>query len=228
MSGDLAAGARVVIVNRSFVDRVLAGRNPIGRRLREVNRNREDRRSPADAGPWRTIVGVVPDLGTIHDDVLDLAAVYHPAAPGATFPTHMAVHVRGDWRALAPRLRAVAAAVDPALRLHDLRPLDEVGAGLWNEFDFLFRLLGGLSAVALLLSLSGIYAVMSFTVSRRTREIGIRVALGADQRRVLVPIFARPLLQVGLGVAAGGMLVVALTLLVMGLSAREAAVCSSI
>ena len=68
---------------------------------------------------------------------------------------------------------------------------------------FWVRLLGVVSAVAMLLSLAGIYAVMSFTVARRTREIGIRVALGAPRRRVVAAVFARPLAQVGLGVAAG-------------------------
>ena len=62
----------------------------------------------------------------------------------------------------------------------------------------------------MLLSLAGIYAVMSFTVARRTREIGIRVALGASRRRVVAAVFARPLAQVGLGIAAGGVLTVLL------------------
>jgi putative ABC transport system permease protein len=64
-----------------------------------------------------------------------------------------------------------------------------------------------MTAVALLLSLAGIYAVLSFTVARRTREIGVRVALGANPRRVLTAIFRRPLTQVGLGIAAGAALI---------------------
>jgi ABC-type lipoprotein release transport system permease subunit len=64
-----------------------------------------------------------------------------------------------------------------------------------------------ITGVALLLSLAGIYAVLSFTVARRTREIGVRVALGANQRRVLTAIFRRPLTQVGVGVVAGGFLI---------------------
>jgi ABC-type antimicrobial peptide transport system permease subunit len=80
---------------------------------------------------------------------------------------------------------------------------------------FWFRLTMLVSAVALLLSLTGIYAVMSFTVSRRTREIGIRVALGADPRRIVSAIFRRPLAQVGLGITVGGVLVTAFSFGVM-------------
>jgi ABC-type antimicrobial peptide transport system permease subunit len=122
----------------------------------------------------------------------------------------MAIHVRGDPQAFAPRLRAVAAAVDPALRLDAIVPAAELSQPNLQFLDFWFRLTVLVSAVALVLSLAGIYAVMSFTVARRTREVGIRVALGAGSRRVVASIFARPLAQVGLGVAAGGVLAAAL------------------
>jgi ABC-type antimicrobial peptide transport system permease subunit len=69
------------------------------------------------------------------------------------------------------------------------------------------RVTAGLTALALLLSLAGIYAVLSFTVARRTREIGVRVALGARPRRVVTAIFRRPLTQVALGVVTGGLVV---------------------
>lgn len=124
----------------------------------------------------------------------------------------MAVHARGDPESFAPRIRAVAAASDPTLRLHELLPLNQAGFRSWSEFDFLFRLLAGVSSIALLLSLAGIYSIMSFTVARRTREIGIRVALGSNPRRIVAAIFGRPLVQVGLGVVAGGALVAGLVL----------------
>jgi ABC-type antimicrobial peptide transport system permease subunit len=66
-----------------------------------------------------------------------------------------------------------------------------------------------MTAIALLLSLAGIYAVMSFIVARRTREIGVRVALGASRRSVVAAIFRRPLIQVGLGIVAGAALIAA-------------------
>jgi ABC-type antimicrobial peptide transport system permease subunit len=91
-------------------------------------------------------------------------------------------------------------------------PLDEVINAELAFRAFWFRLTVAVSAVALLLSLTGVYAVMSFTVSRRTREIGIRVALGADRRRIVVSIFRRPLTQVALGIIVGGIFVASFSL----------------
>jgi putative ABC transport system permease protein len=98
-------------------------------------------------------------------------------------------------------------------RVHDV----ELGwIGFW------FRVLLGVSALAMLLSLAGIYAVMAFAVSRRTHEIGIRVAMGADARRIVAAVFARPLAQVAMGVVAGTMVVGWLVYTIIGkLSARE-------
>jgi putative ABC transport system permease protein len=214
-SGDLRPGPRAVVVNQSFAERVLGSRNAVGRHVRYA------RRSDADASPWFEIVGVVPDLGTIHDDPRNGAGIYHPVAPGEVFPLHIALHVRGDPEALTSRLRAIALEVDPTLRLDEVLPLDAVGSTMWMELDFLWRLLVLVSAIALLLSLAGIYAVMSLTVSRRRREIGIRLALGADRRHVIVAIFSRALAQVGVGILAGGILVIALTRAVAALSVRE-------
>ena len=215
-SGDLTSGHRVVIVNRSFVERVFEGRSPVGRRVRYL--------APGDEpGPWYEIVGTVKDLGMVADPS-ERAGLYHPMARGGESPVHMAVHVKGSPESFAPRLHALAARVDPTLRLHDLQPLDKVGSSLWLEFGYLYRVLIVVSAIALLLSLAGIYSIMSFTVSRRTREIGIRVALGSDRRRILGAIFRRPFAQMALGIACGGLMVFTLTDLVTGLSAREAGI----
>jgi putative ABC transport system permease protein len=100
--------------------------------------------------------------------------------------------------------------VDPTLRLHDILPLDQVEASELEFYDFWIRITALLTLVVLVLSWAGIYAVMSFTVSRRTREIGIRVAMGADARRVVLAIFRRPLTQVALGVATGAAVILLL------------------
>ncbi len=98
--------------------------------------------------------------------------------------------------------------VDPTLRLDAVARMDTLSDPGIAFTMFWVRLVAVLSAVAMLLSMAGIYAVKSFTVARRTREIGIRVALGASRRRVVAEVFTRPLSQVGLGVVAGGMLTV--------------------
>jgi predicted permease len=224
--GDLRADPGPVIVNQSFVQRVLQGRNAVGRRVRYLEDGWQEAGAAAEMQePWHEIIGIVPDLGTIHDDPHDLSALYHPVAPGATLPTHIAVHVRGEPGAFASRLRTIAAEVDPTLRLYDVTPLNRVGGGMWNEFDFLWRLLTMMSSLAVLLSLSGIYAAVSFAVSRRRREIGIRVALGARPRGIVTPILRQPFLQVGIGVVAGTCLVLALVEAASssGLSLRGAA-----
>ena len=223
-----------IIVNQSFVRLVLGGRNPIGRRIRYVELEEWVHPPGPDAkpGPWYEIVGTVRDLGTaVGADVGQseggdpkVAAVYHVVAPGGVYPAHMAVHVRGDPAAFGPRLRALAMATDPTLRLYNIMPLAQVTHAELEFLDFWFRLLMLLSSIALVLSLAGIYAVMSFTVSRRTREIGVRVALGADPRRIIAAVFARPLLQVTLGVLAGTGLVALFVRAVLGAySLRQAA-----
>jgi hypothetical protein len=200
-----------VIVNQSFVRRVLQGRNALGRRVRYLDEGRQEAGATAETpGTWHEIVGVVPDLGTIHDDPHDLAAIYHPAAAAATLPAYIVVHVQGEPETFLLRLRAIAAQVDPTLRLYDVMPLNRVGGGMWNEFDFLSRLLMLMSSLAILLSLTGIYAAVSFAVSRRRHEIGIRIAMGARPLGIVSTILRRPLSQVGLGILAGTGLVLAL------------------
>jgi ABC-type lipoprotein release transport system permease subunit len=97
--------------------------------------------------------------------------------------------------------------VDPTLLLSEFQRMDQVTSGYLWILGMLLRMTLGVTGVALLLSLASIYAVLAFTVARRTREIGVRVALGANRRRVLTSIFRRPLTQVCLGVAAGATLI---------------------
>ena len=218
-SSDLEPGRRVVIANQAFARSVFGGRNPVGRRIRYAARPTGDQ--PPEPEPWYEIVGVVPDLGTNLDGPSLSGGLYHPAGPAAASPFEIIVHVRGEAAAFAPLLRSMALDVDPSLQLHALLPLDQVGAGGWIEFDFLFRLLLIVCAIALLLSLTAIYSVTSFAVSRRTREIGIRVALGSDARRIVATIFGRALLHVGIGVIVGSVLVGLLSRLAGALTVTE-------
>jgi ABC-type antimicrobial peptide transport system permease subunit len=162
-------------------------------------------------------VGVAKDLGitSVTSRNRD-PGIYLPADLGRSGPMYMAVHVKGDPLSFVPRVRAVAAAVDPALRLAELQRLNEVSNGVLWFLRLWIRITLGLTAMALLLSLAGIYAVMSFTVARRTREIGIRVALGASARAMVMSIFRKPLTQVSVGVALGSVLAGLVMLTEMG------------
>jgi hypothetical protein len=161
---------------------------------------------PAPEEPWYEIVGVVPDLGTRSGaGPQGQQGIYHPLER-STFPIWVAAHVPSDPLGFVPDLRAVAQSVDPALEIHELMSLAEVVRADVNFYDFWITLIVFVSVIALVLSLAGIYAAMSFAVTRRTREIGIRVALGADRRALVWSVFRRPLLQLGAGAVLGTML----------------------
>ncbi|HEX8360045.1 MAG TPA: ABC transporter permease [Longimicrobium sp.] len=207
-AADLVPEARVAIVDRGFVDQALHGRNPIGRRVRIGGGGTAPDGLGADSLPWYQIVGVVKELGMIGAEESGRGlGLYLPATPGSGFPPHMLIHTRGDPMSLVPRVRAIAGSLAPTLRLSEFQRMDQIANDYLWMLGMLLRMTLGMTAVALLLALAGIYAVMSFTVARRTREIGLRVALGAKRRRVLTAIFRRPLTQVGLGVAAGATLI---------------------
>ena len=188
------------------MEQVLQGRNPIGQQVRFAQ-------DPNDTAvkrpnPWIEIVGVVKELGMGSPAAKERAAgLYLPATPDRFDRVYMMVHGRGDPMTLVPQVREIAAAVDPTLRLAEWQRVDQVLEDLLWFVRLWMRITILMTAVALLLSLSGIYAVLSFIVARRTREIGVRVALGASRGRVITAIFRRPLIQVGLGVAAGGALI---------------------
>lgn len=210
-AGDLASNAVPVIVNQSFVRRVLGDRNPIGRRIRHVLFEEGETSPPvAERGPWYEIVGVVRDMGMAEATDPKVAGIYHPATPSGAYPAQVAIHVKGDPETFVPRLRTMATEVDPTLRLYDVERLDQVNRASLQTIAFWVQLFAGVSAVALVLSLAGIYAVMSFTVAKRTREIGIRVALGASQPRVIAAVFVRPITQVAMGIVAGASLIAGL------------------
>ena len=225
-SGDLVPEARVVIVDQGFVDRLLEGRNAIGQRVRFAAERKPDGTLSDETRPWYEIVGVVKELGMMYPTHRRRAAgLYFPADPARTWPLHLMVHVKGDPMTLGSRVRELGTAVDPTLRLTDFQRVNEVTDKIQWVLRLWLRITMVLTAIALLLSLAGIYAVLSFTVARRTREIGVRVALGASRLKVVAAIFQRPLIQVAIGVVSGGALIAAgaFALAVGGLSLSQLA-----
>ena len=195
--GDTAPGRNVAIVDRTFARRRFNGQDPVGRQVRIAATDQ----SPA--GPWIEIVGVVADLTDETNKKAGEALLYRPAAPELTRPLYVAMRARTNPAAAASRFRIITADVDPSMRLDNVVTLDKIDEIDRVALDFFARLIGGISIVAIILATAGVYALMSFTVSRRTAEIGIRVALGANPRRIVVATFGRALTQVGSGLLVG-------------------------
>jgi predicted permease len=193
----------VVIVNQSFTHLVFGDHNPLGQRLRITHS--EENGVPADDG-WYEIVGIVNDVGWQMPEPSEQAAMYHPALlqPGTTLSVAVLVH---DPIGFAPRLRALANAVDPEMQLTDVQLLSDTGGRGATLTSTMTYVAGVVSLLVLLLSASGIHALMSFIVARRTREIGIRVALGSPSTRIVSAVFLRGFLQVALGILAGNAVV---------------------
>jgi putative ABC transport system permease protein len=185
---------RVAIVNTAFVERALEGRAPMGQRVRFPNTGN---------AAWYEIVGVVGPLGV---NVLNAdrgEAVYVPAALGTINPMQVAVHTVVPPASLTGRVRELAMAVDPDLVMGKASALSDVRQGDWYLVMGLAAGLIVLVGVLIALATSGLYAMLSLSVSERTREIGIRAALGATRRGLLLTILKRSLVQIGLGAAIG-------------------------
>ena len=203
---DTRIGATSVIVSTSLAERIGGGASVLGRRVRYA-----EQEGGAAPGPWLEIVGVVPDFA--YDFTTPSSfdpfqpRLFHAAAAGYVHPATFVLRFDGEPAPFARRLRDIAAAVDPLLTLESV----ETVVAAWKRSQQAMGALGlmilAVMISVLLLSAAGIHAMMSFTVAKRRREIGIRSALGADPRRVLTAIFRRAAAQLGSGVLAGLFLV---------------------
>jgi putative ABC transport system permease protein len=193
---------RVLIVNEAFARHVLGERNPIGQRIRILN---GEEMAGIDKEEWFEIVGMVKNFGWQLPQPQEQSAMYRPRLPMPGARVSMAVKVQNP-EDFAKRLRTVAAEVDPTIRLTDVQQLGQVGGGEAKMNWALTSVAWLVSFIVLLLSATGIHALMSFTVARRTREIGIRAALGANPGKIVAGIFSRAFLQIGVGVLVGSAL----------------------
>jgi putative ABC transport system permease protein len=180
----------VVLVNETFARAVFRGRDPIGRGVRVFRRTTES-----------TVVGVVSDLKRF---ALDQDAIPEVYMPYKQFPilssAHIAVRITGgDAMAGAGSMRKLISGIDRTAPVYDVMTLEQVLADSISPRRFNLFLLATFAAVALLLALVGIYGIISYSVTQRTQEIGVRIALGAQRNEVV-----RMVVRQGLGITAAG------------------------
>ena len=197
---------RVVLINQAAAERAFPGQDPIGRRLLIT-----------DDEPWE-VAGVV---GNVRHQSLEQGAtseVYLPYTQLSDMSTaEMVVRARVPVASLAAGVREAIRAVDPSMPTDDFRPLEDVVDRAVSPRRFILALLGAFAGAALLLAALGIYALLSYTVSRRVPEIGIRMALGESAVSVRRRVVGRTLALAGMGVAIGLVLSFALSTLIASL-----------
>jgi putative ABC transport system permease protein len=198
---DADAKQPVAIVNTSFARKYYGSQSPIGRRIRIYN--------PGQPQPWRTIVGVVPDtlMQGPFDQQTDTAGFYMPllgAEPATQFCTIL-VRPRQGQRAdtLGPALGRAVAELDSNLPTYFAGTPARLHEEILGGNRIVATLFGIFGAVAFVLSAVGLYGVMSFSVSQRTQEFGIRMALGADAARIFRMVMTQGAWQLGIGLVLG-------------------------
>jgi putative ABC transport system permease protein len=194
---EFSVSSRSIVVSQRFVENTLQGASPLGLRLRYARP-----RGSADASieqPWYEIVGVVPDIPAHAYS----GTVYHPLASSSVRSASVVMRLIPGTAAFGNRLAEMAAATTPPLRVSEVRTLDELYSNqAFDDYVGGFALVAGTLSV-LLLAAAGTYALMSFTVNDRRREIGVRVALGATKSRLLGGVLKRALRQILAGAAVG-------------------------
>jgi putative ABC transport system permease protein len=200
---DLQDSQRVVMVNEELARRYWPGQNPLGKRLKTGTDPKL---------PWLTVVGVAANVRTEGPDEGFEPELYIPYRqyPWLLDPRFFVVRTAGDPLAIAQAVRREVMALDSAIPIADVRPLDQIAGEPAAPRQFLMTLLTVFGALALVLAGVGVYGVMAYSVAQRTHEFGIRMALGAQRANVLRSVVTQGLLRAGIGLAIGGAAALAL------------------
>ena len=183
------------VISASLASRYFSGEDPLGKRIKVGG---ED-----STHPWMTIVGVVNDVryGWINKEVIP--TIYRPVLQSPPYYTTLVIRTPGDPAQFISAVRGQVAAVDPNLPLYNIKPMDRVIADSIIGIAYVASMMAVLGVIALVLASVGVFGVMSYSVSERAHEIGIRLSLGAQTRDILRMILRSGMTLTVLGLAIG-------------------------
>jgi predicted permease len=212
---DVRDAPDAAIVDDKLAERFWPGQDAIGKRMRR-----------GDSGPWRTVVGVVADTKQYEVDGEPPITAFYPNRQLGVGTRYLVIKTKADPRSLVAPITREVQALDAELPVYDVSTMEERLADSFARRRFSMFLLGVFAACASLLAAIGIYGVVSFWVSQRTRELGIRAALGARQHDIMQLVIGQAVVLVGVGIGAGLIAAFGLTRvmqrLLFGVSATDA------